>query len=80
MRHVKKQDKGLCYEKQYRSHSGPGGRAGEANEKVKDLRSINEGGEVRARESILIDQKNKSLLSGLKLTWQTHSFCIRPSR
>lgn len=66
MRHVKKQDKGLCYEKQYRSHSGPGGRAGEANEKVKDLRSINEGGEVRARESILIMPLPSPLLESLR--------------
>lgn len=66
MRHVKKQDKGLCYEKQYRSHSGPGGRAGEANEKIKDLRSINEGGEVRARESILIMPFPSPLLESLR--------------
>ena len=46
--------------------SGSGGRAGDAKEKVKDLRNINEGDEVRAKGSILIMPCFSPLLESLR--------------
>lgn len=53
MRHGKKQDR-VCVMRSSTQLSGSGERAGEAKEKVKDLRSISEGDEVRGKGSILI--------------------------
>lgn len=63
---MKKQEKGLCYKKQYGSHSGSGKRGGKAYEKVKDWRRINEGGEVRAGESIVNIPSLSSLVGSLR--------------
>ena len=53
MRHGKKQDR-VSVRRSSTQLSGPGGTAREAKEKVKGLRSISEGDDVRAKGSILI--------------------------